>query len=284
MEKSVLPLNDYTISAREYCYISTQSEAERQFLAQGIYGKVTLERVNSPGAELNKDIHLKNGKSLGEVKFFWVCRNNDGECFLPLFFEDLNEEDYLYVSSEPVKKTTLLHKGGINYLLHVDSRGRVTVRIITVFCRQDLVEALEFLQGVVPKEIYLVHILTIPDNKDISTCWSVITDADTGDEDDEMCILLPVSLYDADMLNKIGINNLNTSVVYENSVLKANGIYYKLRKDAEGKRYLEKLPMQLLQHRKNDEAEFDRYLQKALERQKAGKTLTVVSLFNKDGE
>jgi len=284
MRKAALELEEYTISAREYCYISTQTEAERKFLEQGFYGKVFLECVKSPGAVLNQDICLKNGKQLGTVKFFWVCHDKSGKKYLPLFVNDLSEDDYfLYASSEPVKNTTLLYNGGNCYLLYVGSSGRVTVRIVTVFCRQDLVEALGLLQGIVPKEVYLVRMLTIPDNRYVTTCWNIVAETEVNGETTENSILLPVNLYDSEELNKIGINSLNTSIVYENSILKAHGIFYHLCKNDRGKRYLERLSIQPVQHSAGKQRDFSRDYVRALKKQEKPPA-KIIQLFKKDGE
>lgn len=63
-------LDDFTMSADEYCVASTQDQAELCFLRQGILGDVFLAKVHTVGADINADIQLPKGKKLGAEKLF----------------------------------------------------------------------------------------------------------------------------------------------------------------------------------------------------------------------
>ena len=87
MDKYRLRLDEYTISARDNCVLTTPQEAELAFLQQGICGKVMLVQVFKFVTEL---IPCDNGYgALSVMKYLWLCFCGDGEVVsLPLFYED----------------------------------------------------------------------------------------------------------------------------------------------------------------------------------------------------
>lgn len=58
-------------------------------------------------------------------------------------------------------------------------------------------------------------------------------------------MLQPVDVRDAGILDEIGLNHLNSSVVYEDETVDVHGVYYTLKKDADGGRYLLKNALQV---------------------------------------
>lgn len=288
-------LNDYTIPADDYCVISTQKQAELRFLQQGFTGSVFLEKVTSVGAALNADVQLESGQPLSKIKFFWVCHNSDGSfAYMPLFIEDAVLDDVYFVSSEPLTKTTLIQSNGVIFMLYVDSKKRVSARILTTYYCQGLIEALCRMQGVKFEDIYPVRMTTIPENKKVGVCWSIVfEDMDEYGEPVESVMLMPVSVYDSMTLSEIGLKKLNTAMLKENELVQVGGVYYTLQKNNIGGYFFKKNVLQMLSARKMSSAKrFEELCAKKLAQEIAktesevqGKVpVTIIPLFKKDGK
>lgn len=240
-------LDDFTMSADEYCVASTQYQAELCFLRQGIFGDVFLAKVNTVGAAINADIQLKKGKKLGAEKLFWVCKNEDGEIcsYLPLFVEDANLDDMYYTEVKAVSKNMLFENNGIIYILLFDTSGKAIVRIVTVYFSQIMIEGLAELQGFKFKEIYMVKLHTIPKNEYVGACWSLVFEEQDDDgETVDSNMLMPVDVFDSQKFSDIGLKSLNSSIVHENDTVKIGNVFYTLKFCEDGKRYLLKNAMQ----------------------------------------
>lgn len=284
--KKNFTINDFTILADDFCMISTQRQASLHFLRKGCVGEVALEKVISVGEALNADVQLANDTLLGTAKFLWVCRCNDGRtAFLPVFLEDAEMDELYFVSSEPLTKTTILQLNGLVFLLYIDDKKKASVRLLTTYYCQGLVEALLKMQKVKFTEIYLVHTRTIVDNREVGVCWSICFEEEDGSE---AVMLFPVNVFDSRLMSEIGINSLNTCMVEEGETVRVDGVYYTLHKNDVGGLFLKKNELQLSTSSKNSAVErfYDLYSY-AIEKSKTpakGKHKTKIVLFKKDGK
>ena len=216
MKRSEISLEDFTMSAHEYCKISSQRDAEECFAMQGFDGKVALEAVTTVGADLNNDVVLPNGKKLGKVVVCWVCRCSDGSiAYKPLFEDEDSDVDELYCkSSVVINDMAYLEHCGVIFLVFQDREGKAVVRLITMYFSQFLIEKLAEFQGLKVSDVYLVKMSTIQDNKFIAVCWSIVFD--DVDEDGEIVnsnLLMPVDVFESTRLTLIGLNSLNSSLL-----------------------------------------------------------------------
>ena len=225
-------LDDFSISADDYCVISTQKDAEE---------------VTPLGAELNSDVKLKNGKSLADKKFLWVCHGSDGGIvYRSLFKNELYSDEIIYTKSKPINSLAMIINNGILFIVCQDSQGGAIVRALTMFFCQFLVQGMADMQGIKVKDLYLVKMHRIADNKYIAPCWSIVYEEENDDgELVDSNMLQPVDVRDAGILDEIGLNHLNSSVVYEDETVDVHGVYYTLKKDADGGRYLLKNALQV---------------------------------------
>lgn len=240
-------LDDFSISADDYCVISTQKDAEEFFAQCEFTGKVALEEVTPLGAELNSDVKLKNGKSLADKKFLWVCHGSDGGIvYRSLFKNELYSDEIIYTQSKPINSLAMIINNGILFIVCQDSQGGAIVRALTMFFCQFLVQGMADMQGIKVKDLYLVKMHRIADNKYIAPCWSIVYEEENDDgELVDSNMLQPVDVRDAGILDEIGLNHLNSSVVYEDETVDVHGVYYTLKKDADGGRYLLKNALQV---------------------------------------
>lgn len=226
-----LTVYECTTSSEEYCIYATQKDAEEHFHQLGLYGTVTLDRV----VGFNNQIHV-----------FWVLRlDKEVIGYIPLFIDDEEAEDVIYTASEPIRRTTFYHKKGRCFIFFPRADGNIDVRVLVIFARQELVEALCLTQRIKPSEIYLTAMYTVQENYAVSSCWNVVVEEEQKGEILDKCILLPVDLRDSRRLYEVGINTLNPQMVYENGILLANNTYYRMRKGENGKRYLVKIPVHM---------------------------------------
>lgn len=290
MKKPEFSLDDFTMSAHEYCKISSQRDAEEYFAMQGFDGKVALEAVTTIGAALNNDVVLPNGKKLGKVVVCWVCRYSDGSiAYKPLFEDEDSDVDELYCeSSVVINDMAYLEHCGVIFLVFQDREGKVVVRLMTMYFSQFLIEKLAEFQGLKVSDVYLVKMSTIQDNKFIAVCWSIVFD--DVDEDGEIVnsnLLMPVDVFESTRLTLIGLNSLNSSLVHNKEIVKVGGLYFTVKKDAAGKTYLSKNAVQLSDAENNSCQAAEKLLEKLLQQRteedkKSEYPVKIVPLFKKD--
>ncbi len=289
MKRSEISLEDFTMSAHEYCKISSQRDAEECFAMQGFDGKVALEAVTTVGADLNNDVVLPNGKKLGKVVVCWVCRCTDGSIAYKPLFEDDSDVDELYCkSSVVINDMAYLEHCGVIFLVFSDREGKVVVRLMTMYFSQFLIEKLAEFQGLKVSDVYLVKMNTIQDNKFIAVCWSIVFD--DVDEDGEIVnsnLLMPVDVFESTRLTLVGLNSLNSSLVHNKEIVKVGGLYFTVRKDAAGKTYLSKNAIQMPGAENNSRQEAEKLWEELVKQQTAGKNQSkqrgkIVPLFKKD--
>ena len=290
MKRSEISLEDFTMSAHEYCKISSQRDAEECFAMQGFDGKVALEAVTTVGADLNNDVVLPNGKKLGKVVVCWVCRCSDGSiAYKPLFEDEDSDVDELYCkSSVVINDMAYLEHCGVIFLVFQDREGKAVVRLITMYFSQFLIEKLAEFQGLKVSDVYLVKMSTIQDNKFIAVCWSIVFD--DVDEDGEIVnsnLLMPVDVFESTRLTLIGLNSLNSSLVHNKEIVKVGGLYFTVKKDAAGKTYLSKNAVQMSGAENNSRQEAEKLWDKLVKQQTAENSRSkkrgkIVPLFKKD--
>lgn len=290
MKKPEFSLDDFTMSAHEYCKISSQRDAEEYFAMQGFDGKVALEAVTTVGAALNNDVVLPNGKKLGKVVVCWVCRDKDGSIvYIPLFDDEYSDVDELYYeSSRPINAMAYLEHNGVIFLVGFNGKGKAVVRVMTMYFSQFLIEMLAKFQGLKVNDVYLVKMSTIQDNRFIAACWSIVfDDVDDDGEIVDSNLLMPVDVFESTRLSLIGVNSLNSSPVRENEIVKVSGLYYTVKKDAAGKSYLSKNAVQLSGAENNSRQEAEKLWAELVKQQTAGEKkseypVKLVPLFKKD--
>ena len=283
-------LDDFSISADDYCVISTQKDAEEFFAQCEFTGKVALEEVTPLGAELNSDVKLKNGKSLADKKFLWVCHGSDGGIvYRSLFKNELYSDEIIYTQSKPVNTLAMIMNNGIIFIVCQDAQGGAIVRALTMLFCQLLVLGMAEMQGIKVKDLYLVKMHRIADNKYIAPCWNIVYEEKNDDgELIDANMLQPVDVRDAGILDEIGLNRLNSSIVYENETVDVHGVYYKLKMDADGGRYLLKNPLQVSNANTKwadslERAEVSANEQKAEKSQSSGPA-KIMHLYKKGGQ
>lgn len=290
MKRSEISLEDFTMSAHEYCKISSQRDAEECFAMQGFDGKVALEAVTTVGADLNNDVVLPNGKKLGKVVVCWVCRCSDGSiAYKPLFEDEDSDVDELDCkSSVVINDMAYLEHCGVIFLVFQDREGKAVVRLMTMYFSQFLIEKLAEFQGLKVSDVYLVKMSTIQDNKFIAVCWSIVFD--DVDEDGEIVnsnLLMPVDVFESTRLTLIGLNSLNSSLVHNKEIVKVGGLYFTVKKDAAGKTYLSKNAVQMSGAENNSRQEAEKLWDKLVKQQTAENSQSkqrgkIVPLFKKD--
>lgn len=127
MERYRLRLDEYTISAKDSCLLTTLQEAELAFLQEGIWGKVMLVQAFKFVTDVT---HCNNHNyAVGIVKYLWFCYSNDGEsAFLPLFYEDSDWNKIEYDAFQPVVSTTYIYRNQQLCVISVDNKKRINVR------------------------------------------------------------------------------------------------------------------------------------------------------------
>lgn len=248
MKDFELRLDEYTVSAKDACMFTTLKEAQLAFLQQGVYGKVMLDRVFYVGDTFNPLENSESDKNSGGMTFFWICRKDDGTvAYLPLFYADQDYDNFSYEDLQPIKTTSLIYRDHRIYVISVDAKGRISVRFLTMYYRQEQIEILYMLQDIIPKNIVLERLYDTVTDKFICYCWKVVYEV-SGDKNkiEEKTALMPVNIFDGDFLIKRGTENLDGEEVLENETAEISGVMYTLKKTKHDKLVLAKQNLQIL--------------------------------------
>lgn len=248
MKNYSLRLDEYTISAKGSCMFTTQEEAKLAFLRQGVFGRVTLAQVFSLDAAFDMNNNPENMTESVVVKFFWVCYKDDGSIsYIPLFYEDADLDEFQCDDLRPLDKTTLIYRNKQVYVLSVDSKKRINVRLLTLYYCQEFIEILCMLQGIKPTEICLDRLFTSWDNKEAGICWVIVHETrDDKGETSEKAMFMPVNIFDGPKLYQIGLNNMDVYPVEVGDDMEISGVLYHLEKTGHGKLVLAKKNLQVV--------------------------------------
>lgn len=148
---------------------------------------------------------------------------------------------------QPIKTTSLIYRDHRIYVISVDAKGRISVRFLTMYYRQEQIEILYMLQDIIPKNIVLERLYDTVTDKFICYCWKVVYEV-SGDKNkiEEKTALMPVNIFDGDFLIKRGTENLDGEEVLENETAEISGVMYILKKTKHDKLVLAKQNLQIL--------------------------------------
>lgn len=245
MERYRLRLDEYTISAKDSCLLTTLQEAELAFLQEGIWGKVMLVQAFKFVTDVT---HCNNHNyAVGIVKYLWFCYSNDGEsAFLPLFYEDSDWNKIEYDAFQPVVSTTYIYRNQQLCVISVDNKKRINVRQLTLYYSQELVEILCNNQGVKFKQIWLERLFTFYDGKEVGISWVILYDeADEKGELVEKTMFLPVNVFEGQKLYDIGLDNIESYPIDIGDSVEISGVLYNLEKADDCKYILVKNNLQI---------------------------------------
>ena len=245
MDKYRLRLDEYTISAKDNCVLTTPQEAELAFLQQGICGKVMLVQAFKFVTEL---IPCDNGYgALSVMKYLWLCFCGDEDVVsLPLFYEDNEWNEVEYDDFLPVDSTTYIYRNQQLYVISVDTKKCVNVRQITLYYSQELVEVLCNSQNVKFKQIWLERMFSSYDCQEIGISWAILYDeVDEKGELTEKTMFLPVNVFDGPKMYEIGLENIESYWIDIGDSVEVSGVLYNLEKADDGKYILVKNNLQV---------------------------------------
>lgn len=245
MDKYRLRLDEYTISAKDSCVLTTPQEAELAFFQQGIYGKVVLVRALKFVKEFPPCGEIRS--AVARIYYLWLCLYGDvGIASLPLFYEDSKWDEIEYDDFQYVDSTTYIYRNQWLYAISVDIKKRVNVRQITMYYSQELVEVLCNRQNVQFKQIWLERLFSSYDGQEIGISWAILYDeVDEKGELTEKTMFLPVNVFDGPKMYEIGLENIESYLIDIGDSMEISGVLYNLEKTDDGKYILVKNNLQV---------------------------------------
>lgn len=226
-----LKLEEFTTSAEGGCVYCTKTEAAMRFMQLGMTGITYLCDV--------KDIK-------GRHFTLWINMMGEDICFLPLFIDDMELNDLCFADISPIIETAFIYhkrdeESGVSYLAIVE-KDEIVIRQLRIFLDQNMVENYCATQQIKPTGIYLCQMRTVHNDEYVATCWSIEyenpNELDENEEPQLYETLLPVDLADSDILQKVGIPNINNVYLHSGDVFRAQGVMYRALKDENGKFFL----------------------------------------------
>lgn len=231
MEK--LKIREFTTSATGKCLCGSKKEADEMFRSMGVFGDTFLCNVTVPD---------------GRTSAFWICVDDVGITFLPIFDYGLNLSKCRGLQIQPITANTLLYQkkndsAGICYMA-VFAEDDIIIRLIKIFPDQQLVEAFCLLKGLNPKYVFLYKMYTIQGNEYVTSCWGVYyekpDELDEDGEPTEYVMYIPVDTADEDLFEEKGIANLDIILLKEGERFKTQSQLYRVLKDEKDKLFITK--------------------------------------------